>query len=95
MCCQAGKFSLRASPTGEIHLSDCRVPAANLLPGSGGLKSPLMCLTQAREVRSLRFAASLDCLRACYLVFPSNAMPGYFVVVCAAGHSDLQPKRRY
>jgi len=44
-----GKFSLRASPTGEIHLTDCRIPAANLLPESGGLKSPLMCLTQARE----------------------------------------------
>jgi glutaryl-CoA dehydrogenase len=43
-----GKWSLRASPTGEIHLNDCRVPAANLLPGSGGLKSPLSCLTQAR-----------------------------------------------
>ena len=44
-----GKFSLRASPTGEIHLTDCRVPLANLLPESNGLKSPLMCLTQARE----------------------------------------------
>ena len=44
-----GKFSLRASPTGEIHLTDCRVPASHLLPESNGLKSPLMCLTQARE----------------------------------------------
>jgi glutaryl-CoA dehydrogenase len=44
-----GKFSLRASPTGEIHLTDCRVPAENLLPESGGLKSPLGCLTQARH----------------------------------------------
>ncbi|MEE2961468.1 MAG: acyl-CoA dehydrogenase family protein [Myxococcota bacterium] len=44
-----GKFSLRASPTGEIHLTDCRIPAANILPDSNGLKSPLMCLTQARE----------------------------------------------
>ncbi len=44
-----GKWSLRASPTGEIHLTDCRIPAANLLPNSGGLKSPLGCLTQARE----------------------------------------------
>jgi glutaryl-CoA dehydrogenase len=44
-----GKFSLRASPTGEIHLTDCRVPAANLLPESGGLRSPLGCLTQARH----------------------------------------------
>ena len=45
----AGKFSLRASATGEIHLTECRVPLANLLPESGGLKSPLSCLTQARE----------------------------------------------
>ncbi len=44
-----GKWSLRASPTGEIHLDDCRIPKENLLPNSGGLKSPLMCLTQARE----------------------------------------------
>lgn len=32
-------------------MTDCRVPAANLLPASGGLKSPLSCLTNAREVR--------------------------------------------
>ncbi|MFN3265945.1 MAG: acyl-CoA dehydrogenase family protein [Deinococcales bacterium] len=42
------KQSLRASITGEIVLEDCRIPAANLLPNSGGLKSPLGCLTQAR-----------------------------------------------
>ena len=44
-----GKLSLRASPTGEIHLNECRVPSTNLLPGSAGLKSPLGCLTQARQ----------------------------------------------
>jgi glutaryl-CoA dehydrogenase len=44
-----GKFSLRASPTGEIHLNECRVPAANLLAGSAGLKCPLACLSQARQ----------------------------------------------
>ncbi|MEK7703839.1 MAG: acyl-CoA dehydrogenase family protein [Myxococcota bacterium] len=44
-----GKFSLRASPTGEIHLNECRVPSGNLLAGTGGLKSPLGCLTQARQ----------------------------------------------
>ncbi len=43
-----GKLSLRASPTGEIHLNECRVPLDHLLPESGGLKSPLSCLTQAR-----------------------------------------------
>ena len=43
-----GKLSLRASDTSEILLDDCVVPEENLLPGSNGLKSPLMCLTQAR-----------------------------------------------
>jgi glutaryl-CoA dehydrogenase len=43
-----GKFSLRASVTSELILEDCVVPEDNVLPGSGGLKSPLMCLTQAR-----------------------------------------------
>jgi glutaryl-CoA dehydrogenase len=42
------KMSMRASVTGEIVLHDCCVPAAALLPGSAGLKSPLGCLTQAR-----------------------------------------------
>ena len=43
-----GKWSLRASVTSGLSLEEVRVPAANLLPGSGGLKSPLMCLNQAR-----------------------------------------------
>jgi glutaryl-CoA dehydrogenase len=42
------KLSLRASDTSELFFQDCLIPADNLLPGSGGLKSPLMCLTQAR-----------------------------------------------
>jgi glutaryl-CoA dehydrogenase len=42
------KLSLRASDTSELILTDCRVPKANLLPGSGGLRKPLMCLSQAR-----------------------------------------------
>ena len=45
---QKGKLSLLASDTSELALQDVRVPDANLLPGSGGLKSPLNCLTQAR-----------------------------------------------
>ncbi len=45
---QEGKLSLLASDTSELALQDVRVPDANLLPSSGGLKSPLMCLTQAR-----------------------------------------------
>ena len=45
---QKGKLSLRASDTSELHLEDVRVPKDAILPQSGGLKSPLMCLTQAR-----------------------------------------------
>src|SRR5919106_1586670 len=45
---QHGKLSLRASDTSELVLQDVRLPADALLPKSGGLKSPLMCLTQAR-----------------------------------------------
>jgi glutaryl-CoA dehydrogenase len=45
---QKGKLSLRASDTSELVLQDVRVPADALLPESGGIKSPLMCLTQAR-----------------------------------------------
>ena len=43
-----GKWSLRASVTSGLSLNEVRIPAANLLPGTGGLKSPLMCLNQAR-----------------------------------------------
>jgi glutaryl-CoA dehydrogenase len=43
-----GKFSLRASPTGEIVLEDCFVPAANLLPAAKGLGGPFGCLNKAR-----------------------------------------------
>src|SRR6266852_6123465 len=43
-----GKWSLRASVTSGLSLQDVRIPESNLLPGTGGLKSPLMCLNQAR-----------------------------------------------
>ena len=43
-----GKWSLRASVTSGLVLQDVHIPAANLMPGTGGLKSPLMCLNQAR-----------------------------------------------
>src|SRR5256712_13533967 len=45
---QKGKLSLRASDTSELVLQDVHVPKNALLPQSGGLKSPLMCLTAAR-----------------------------------------------
>ena len=43
-----GKWSLRASVTAGLSLQEVKIPASNLLPGTGGLKSPLMCLNQAR-----------------------------------------------
>jgi len=45
---QKGKLSLRASDTSELVFQDVRLPADAVLPKSGGIKSPLMCLTQAR-----------------------------------------------
>jgi glutaryl-CoA dehydrogenase len=45
---QKGKLSLRASDTSELVLEGVHVPADAILPASRGLKSPLMCLTQAR-----------------------------------------------
>ena len=43
-----GKFSLRASPTGEIVLQNCFVPDENLLPNVRGLAGPFGCLNRAR-----------------------------------------------
>jgi glutaryl-CoA dehydrogenase len=45
---QKGKLSLRASDTSELVFEDVQLPESALLPKTGGLKSPLMCLTQAR-----------------------------------------------
>ncbi len=43
-----GKFSLRASVTGEIVMDEVFVPEENLLPGVSGLKGPFGCLNRAR-----------------------------------------------
>ncbi len=43
-----GKFSLRASVTSELFMTDVEVPDENLLPGAKGLPGPLGCLNQAR-----------------------------------------------
>jgi glutaryl-CoA dehydrogenase len=43
-----GKWSLRASVTSSLALQDVRIPKENLLAGTTGLKSALMCLNQAR-----------------------------------------------
>ena len=42
------KFSLRASVTSQLMLDEVRIPAENLLPGTDGIKSALMCLNEAR-----------------------------------------------
>jgi glutaryl-CoA dehydrogenase len=43
-----GKFSVRASPTGEISMDNVFVPEDSLLPGVSGLKGPFGCLNNAR-----------------------------------------------
>jgi len=43
-----GKWSLRASVTSGLAMSDCKIPAENVLPGVVGMRGPLSCLNQAR-----------------------------------------------
>mmetsp|Transcript_46945 Transcript_46945/g.121114 ORF Transcript_46945/g.121114 Transcript_46945/m.121114 type:complete len:371 (-) Transcript_46945:1700-2812(-) len=58
-----GKFSLRASVTGQIVLDDVRVPAENMLPKVKGLRGPFSCLNNAR------FGISFGALGAAYSCF--------------------------
>ncbi len=60
---QKGKLSLRASDTSELTFDNVHLPADAVLPTSGGLKSPLMCLTQARYGISW---GALGAAMACY-----------------------------
>lgn len=57
-----GKWSLRASITGELVFEDVRVPKENLLPNVEGLKGPLGCLSKARYgIAWGAVGAALDC----------------------------------
>jgi glutaryl-CoA dehydrogenase len=57
------KLSLRASDTGELLFKDCRIPGDSLLPATGGLKHPLMCLNQARYgIAWGAMGAAMSCL---------------------------------
>ncbi|HSS14572.1 MAG TPA: acyl-CoA dehydrogenase family protein, partial [Rhizomicrobium sp.] len=44
-----GKFSLRASVTGEIAMNDVELPEERMLPEAEGLKAPFACLNHARQ----------------------------------------------
>ena len=60
-----GKWSLRASITGELVFEDVRVPKENLLPNVQGLKGPLGCLSKARYgIAWGTIGAALDCYDA-------------------------------
>ncbi len=57
-----GKWSLRASVTGELVFEDVRVPKKNVLPHIEGLKGPLSCLSKARYgIAWGAIGAALDC----------------------------------
>jgi glutaryl-CoA dehydrogenase len=57
-----GKWSLRASNTGELVFDNVRVPKENLLPGKSGLGAPLGCLDSARYgIAWGAIGAALDC----------------------------------
>ncbi|MEO5603796.1 MAG: acyl-CoA dehydrogenase family protein [Cyclobacteriaceae bacterium] len=57
-----GKWSLRASTTGELVFDNVKVPKENLLPGKNGLGAPLMCLDSARYgIAWGAIGAAMDC----------------------------------
>ncbi len=57
-----GKWSLRASATGELVFDNVRVPRTNILPGVKGLRGPLSCLTKARfGIAWGALGAAMDC----------------------------------
>ncbi|MDF3079349.1 MAG: acyl-CoA dehydrogenase [Sphingobacteriaceae bacterium] len=57
-----GKWSLRASATGELVFDNVKVPKANILPGVKGMKGPLSCLNQARYgIAWGALGAAMDC----------------------------------
>jgi glutaryl-CoA dehydrogenase len=57
-----GKWSLRASATGELVFDQVKVPKANLFPDIRGLKGPLSCLTKARYgIAWGSVGAAMDC----------------------------------
>ncbi len=57
-----GKWSLRASATGELVFDNVKVPKANILPNVKGLKGPLGCLTKARfGIAWGAIGAAMDC----------------------------------
>lgn len=58
-----GKWSLRASATGELVFDNVKVPKENILPGVKGLKGPLSCLSSARF--GIAWGA-LGCAMDCY-----------------------------
>jgi glutaryl-CoA dehydrogenase len=57
-----GKWSLRASATGELVFDNVKVPKENILPGVKGLKGPLSCLSSARfGIAWGALGAAMDC----------------------------------
>ena len=57
-----GKWSLRASATGELVFDHVKVPKENILPNVRGLKGPLSCLTKARYgIAWGAVGAAMDC----------------------------------
>jgi len=57
-----GKWSLRASVTGELVFEDVKVPKSQVFPEIKGLKGPLSCLSKARYgIAWGAIGAALDC----------------------------------
>jgi glutaryl-CoA dehydrogenase len=85
-----GKWSLRASVTSGLSLQEARIPDSNMLPKAAGLKSPLMCLNQARYGISW---GALGAASACYDTALQYAkLRKQFHDMPIAGHQLVQEK---
>ncbi len=94
-----GKWSLRASVTSGLSMQDVHVPESNLLPKTGGLKSPLMCLNQARYgIAWGALGAAMSCYDTAPAIFPvaqTMARSADRFAPARAGQADVDDQRNH
>ena len=74
----------------RVFPAGCACPGGNLLPGSGGLKSPLMCLNQARYgIAWGAIGAAMSCYDTCAAIFPAAQAVARHPIAC---HQLVQEK---
>ena len=88
-----GKLSMRASVTSSLYFKECEIPAENELPLAKGLKSALLCLSQARYgIGWGVLGAAMDCYEAARSYALTRKQ---FDQKPLAGHQLVQEKLAY